>query len=411
MLGTLFHRLTVHTLDYCVHKGSESKRAPVRFAAHALDRARTLVGLEQVRRPVPLPQWSGQEVERPMWPSDRKKLEKWRADQGIGTRPEGPAPDEARVAASSRAPVCAIKVYYKRGCPSARAAIDLLRERELEFEGCDIKGDEATLSWLKIVTGNATTPQIFIHGKSIGGFDALRELDHNGKLIELVGAQRGTASEVTVLELRERLQGTALPRLLDVRTAAELTQGILAGAVTIALDDLLVSHADLDRDASWVVYCKSGRRSLVAVNQLRTFGFGDVTSLKGGIDAWVAAGGDLVPRKPRAVGSVRLPVVHPEHSPFEGLADDFDGAQQDRLEGDALTERVQAVLAECRPLVQADGGDIELLDIRDDLVHVQLTGNCVGCPSAQATLHQGIERRLKSRIPQIRGIRSPQMAG
>jgi Fe-S cluster biogenesis protein NfuA len=68
-------------------------------------------------------------------------------------------------------------------------------------------------------------------------------------------------------------------------------------------------------------------------------------------------------------------------------------------------------LAECRPLVQADGGDIELLDIRDDLVHVQLTGNCVGCPSAQATLHQGIERRLKSRIPQIRGIRSPQMAG
>jgi Fe-S cluster biogenesis protein NfuA len=43
-------------------------------------------------------------------------------------------------------------------------------------------------------------------------------------------------------------------------------------------------------------------------------------------------------------------------------------------------------------------------------VHVQLTGNCVGCPSSQATLRQGIEKRLKSRIPQIKGIASPQLA-
>ena len=44
------------------------------------------------------------------------------------------------------------------------------------------KGDDATLSWLKIVTGNQTTPQIFIHGKCIGGFEELRALDQSGQL-------------------------------------------------------------------------------------------------------------------------------------------------------------------------------------------------------------------------------------
>lgn len=60
-------------------------------------------------------------------------------------------------------------------------------------------------------------------------------------------------------------------------------------------------------------------------------------------------------------------------------------------------------------MVQSDGGDIELLDIIDDVVGVQLTGNCVSCPSSQATLRQGIERKLKQRIPQIKGISSPQL--
>ncbi|MEM6290123.1 MAG: NifU family protein [Myxococcota bacterium] len=84
---------------------------------------------------------------------------------------------------------------------------------------------------------------------------------------------------------------------------------------------------------------------------------------------------------------------------------------EEQLEGEALVERVREVLDECRPMVQADGGDIELLDVQSDTVHLQLTGNCVGCPSAQATLRQGIERRLKTRIPQIKGIASPQLDG
>jgi Fe-S cluster biogenesis protein NfuA len=91
------------------------------------------------------------------------------------------------------------------------------------------------------------------------------------------------------------------------------------------------------------------------------------------------------------------------------MLDDFDGDPAEVLEGNALVERVREVLEECRPMIQADGGDLMLLDIVDDVVHVELTGNCIGCPSSQATLRQGIERRLVSRIPQVRGIASPQL--
>jgi Fe-S cluster biogenesis protein NfuA len=158
------------------------------------------------------------------------------------------------------------------------------------------------------------------------------------------------------------------------------------------------------------VYCKSGRRSAMAVQALRGHGFRSVVSLRGGVEAWTAAGGSVVSPQEAAPKRKHLPVLHPEKSPFEGLAVADGGGASEGLEGDALVARVREVLDECRPLVQADGGDIELLDVQGGVVHLRLTGNCVGCPSSQATLKQGIERRLKSRIPQISGIASPQLA-
>ena len=67
--------------------------------------------------------------------------------------------------------------------------------------------------------------------------------------------------------------------------------------------------------------------------------------------------------------------------------------------------RVQSVLERIRPAVQADGGDIEFVDITDDdVVRVRLHGACVGCPSASMTLRMGIERNLKANVPEIRGV-------
>ncbi len=298
MLGTLFRRVTIRTLDTVVDQARRSERAPLRLLAGAIDRVRPVVGLDRVRRDGPLPPWKPQHPDRPMWESDRKKLHKWQVDQGIIADGEATPAAPVPAPAQQDAPV---KVYFKRGCPHARAALDLLREREIPFDEIDFKDDVATQSWLQIVTGRKTSPQIFVKGEHIGGYDELRALDQKGELLARVGSVG-----------------------------------------------------------------KEGR------------------------------------------GRVKLPVVHPERSPFEGLEVEVS-AGGERLEGQALIEEVERVLDECRPLVKADGGDIELLDVVGDVVHVRLTGNCIGCPSSQATLRHGIERRLKARIPQLSGIASPQL--
>ncbi|MCX4246870.1 NifU family protein [Paraliomyxa miuraensis] len=420
MLGTLIRRVTVKTLDVVVDKGRSSEHAPLRAAASALDRVRGVVGLDVVEAQAPLPTWSGDQPDQPMWASDRKKLRKHQLEKGI-IRDEDEDAAASSAMSAEAAPV--IKVYYKRGCPYSRAAMDLLREREFAFEEHDIKGDDATLSWLKIVTGQQTTPQIFIHGKSIGGFEELRALDQSGELRQRLerapdegedepAGDEALVDEMEIADLRARIDAGAQVRLCDVRTAAEVEQGIIAGAMHVPLQELDARHGELDAADVWVVYCKSGRRSLMAVQALRGHGFRSAVSLRGGIDAWVASGGAVVALALDEAASAprRLPVLqqHPERSPFEDLAVG-DGSVSMALEGDELVARVREVLDECRPLVQADGGDIELLDVQGNVVHVRLTGNCIGCPSSKATLEQGIARRLKLRIPQIIGIASPQL--
>jgi Fe-S cluster biogenesis protein NfuA len=66
-----------------------------------------------------------------------------------------------------------------------------------------------------------------------------------------------------------------------------------------------------------------------------------------------------------------------------------------------MREDVQAVLEQIRPALQADGGDVELVDINEGVVHLRLIGACNGCPMSTMTLKMGIERILKERIPEI----------
>ena len=84
MIGTLAQRFTVLLLDAAVARGQRSRFVGVRAAAQALDRARGIVGLDAVRREVPLPDWAAGQPDRPMWESDRKKLHKWQRERGIG---------------------------------------------------------------------------------------------------------------------------------------------------------------------------------------------------------------------------------------------------------------------------------------------------------------------------------------
>jgi Fe-S cluster biogenesis protein NfuA len=69
-----------------------------------------------------------------------------------------------------------------------------------------------------------------------------------------------------------------------------------------------------------------------------------------------------------------------------------------------MNEKVKAALDQIRPSLQADGGDVELVDVKDGTVTVKLKGACGGCPMAAMTLKQGIERIIKEKVPEIKKV-------
>jgi len=74
-----------------------------------------------------------------------------------------------------------------------------------------------------------------------------------------------------------------------------------------------------------------------------------------------------------------------------------------------LVQKVEEALAQIRPKLQADGGDVELVEVTDDgIVKVALQGACAGCPFSQQTLKMGIERFLKEQIPEVQSVESAQ---
>jgi Fe-S cluster biogenesis protein NfuA len=70
-------------------------------------------------------------------------------------------------------------------------------------------------------------------------------------------------------------------------------------------------------------------------------------------------------------------------------------------------QRVAKVINAIRPAVQADGGDVELVDLTPaGTVKIRLHGACVGCPSSMITLKEGIERNLQEHVPEVSGVES-----
>jgi Fe-S cluster biogenesis protein NfuA len=69
-----------------------------------------------------------------------------------------------------------------------------------------------------------------------------------------------------------------------------------------------------------------------------------------------------------------------------------------------MREKVEEALNSIRPALQADGGDIELVDVDGGVVKVRLKGACGSCPSALMTLKYGVEERLKEVIPEVESV-------
>jgi Fe-S cluster biogenesis protein NfuA len=73
--------------------------------------------------------------------------------------------------------------------------------------------------------------------------------------------------------------------------------------------------------------------------------------------------------------------------------------------GGKMKEKVEPALEKIRPSLQADGGNVELVEVTEDgVVKVKLMGACVGCPMSQMTLKAGIERLLKEEVPEVKEV-------
>jgi len=70
----------------------------------------------------------------------------------------------------------------------------------------------------------------------------------------------------------------------------------------------------------------------------------------------------------------------------------------------SMREKVEEILNQIRPSLQADGGDVELVDVVDGVVKLRLKGSCAGCPMSQMTLAFGIERVLKEKLPEVKKV-------
>jgi len=69
-----------------------------------------------------------------------------------------------------------------------------------------------------------------------------------------------------------------------------------------------------------------------------------------------------------------------------------------------LKDKVEKAIEEVKPYLQTDGGDIELISVENGVVQVRLKGTCAGCPMSKMTLQWGVERFLRSKIPEVRRV-------
>ena len=69
-----------------------------------------------------------------------------------------------------------------------------------------------------------------------------------------------------------------------------------------------------------------------------------------------------------------------------------------------LQKQVEDALDKIRPMLQADGGDVEFVELDGNVVKVRLTGACSGCPMAQVTLKRGVEARIKQDVPEVEAV-------
>lgn len=81
----------------------------------------------------------------------------------------------------------AVTIYLTPWCGFCRAAVRLLDQKGIEYTAHDVRGDDEARVWMREASGQPTVPQIFIHGRSVGGYTELAELERSGELTAALG--------------------------------------------------------------------------------------------------------------------------------------------------------------------------------------------------------------------------------
>lgn len=108
--------------------------------------------------------------------------------------------------------------------------------------------------------------------------------------------------EIDAADLKARLDAGDPIALIDIRSDAEVAQGILPDAEHLAMHLIPLRMNDLPKDRDVVLYCRSGARSYHACNFLGQQGIDNVVNLRGGIIAWARQGFEIAPPQPRRAG-------------------------------------------------------------------------------------------------------------
>jgi Fe-S cluster biogenesis protein NfuA len=69
-----------------------------------------------------------------------------------------------------------------------------------------------------------------------------------------------------------------------------------------------------------------------------------------------------------------------------------------------MKEKIEAALNKIRPALQADGGNVEVVDVKDGIVKVRLTGACGGCPMSTMTLKNAVEKVIREQLPEVKKV-------
>jgi len=216
--------------------------------------------------------------------------------------------------------------------------------------------------------------------------EPLRVLQDHPELVE-------RSSRLTAGELAQRRDEVCNLVVVDVRNPGEVAAtGAIEGAVRIPLPQLVSRTGELDPSAPTVIYCASGRRSLVAASALAAAGFSDVSDLLGGWAAWAGTSADR--RREEAV--------------LQGIGEPAYGLDRGRV-GTGVEEALVAGVGDLDPVVVGDGDDdatavvagerLELVDVAlaldpvGDELHLgdaQLQGQLVGPVGGHHRLERGL---------------------